>query len=140
MLVRDDHHRRGRGQAEGIDPPARSGRSGRHRRESLGLSRAILDPLSHVPDKLGVGERRFCSAVAGVPAAQDELVVGDVVEQLLQRPLPVLFGILQLASKLARSLALKDQLHLGRGQVPVRISRRHVRAGQVGMLVAVGAF
>ena len=59
---------------------------------------------------------------------------------LLQGFVPVLIRIFQLAGELARGFALKDHLHFGRRQVPVRVSRRHVRAGQVGELVTIRAF
>src|SRR5262249_3099118 len=68
----------------------------------FGLGSTVFDPLAHFPDELFVGQRRRRPSIARIPATQYELVLADVMQDLLQRLVPVLIGVLELTSELAR--------------------------------------
>src|SRR5262249_26323708 len=77
-----------------------------------GSSLALLDPLAHLADELGVRQRRPGAAFAGVPAGQHRRILLDVMQHLGERLAAVLLGVLQLAGQLAGRLALDHHANL----------------------------
>src|SRR5271156_1322052 len=97
---------------------------------------AVIDPLLHGRDKIRAIERRGGAAIAGIPAPADQFVVRNVFHYLRQRTIAVFGRVFELAAELAGRLASNNHLHFGRRQRPFRISRRHIRAGKIRVLVA----
>src|SRR6266404_2495205 len=62
-------------------------------RDLLGAGRATGDPNLHLRHGILAGKRRQCPPVARAPAPAHKVVVGDVIEQLFQRPPAILFRI-----------------------------------------------
>jgi hypothetical protein len=69
---------------------------------SFGAGTALIDPLSHLLGKFGMAQWRLRAAVAGVPAPEHQLVLGDVMDQLLDCLAPVLSWVFQLPAKITR--------------------------------------
>ena len=98
-------------------------------------SGAAVDPELHLGDGVGTGERRKCAAFAGIPAPTDQIVSGDMLEELGERAASGLPGIFELPAELGGRAADEDHLVFGRRQGPLGIAGRHVLAGEIGGLV-----
>src|SRR5260370_7163010 len=67
----------------------------------LWASRAARNPDPHLLDGVRPGKRRQGPTVARVPAPRHKVVVADMVEQVPQRPPPILLRLLHLPPHLA---------------------------------------
>ena len=74
---------------------------------------AAFDPELHLGNRVGTAERGKRAAIAGIPAPTDEIVGGDVFEELCKRAATGLLGIFELAAQFGRSATDKDHLVVG---------------------------
>src|SRR5580698_192693 len=113
------------------------------RKLSLRLLRAgsaVVHPGLHRGHKFRTVERRQCASFARIPAPANQIVRGNMLDDLRETAMAVLRRIFQLPAKLGGGFALNHHLHIGRRQRPFRIARRHVGARKIRNLMARAAF
>ena len=102
--------------------------------------RATLYPNFHLGHRIWPGEGWQCAAIARIPAPADKIVVRDVIEKRFEGPSAILLGIFDLPAKLARGASREYHLMFRRRKPPLRITRRHVRAGKIrGLMAGIAA-
>ncbi|GAC1623377.1 MAG: hypothetical protein PVS2B2_24660 [Candidatus Acidiferrum sp.] len=75
-------------------------------------------------DGFRAGKRRKRAAGAWIPAPADQIVVGDMIEELLKVAAASLLGIFELAAELRGGTADERHFVFGTGERPFGISRR----------------
>ena len=105
--------------------------------KSFGNGRAFLNPLAHFRGEFRVAEGWFRAAFGGIPARQHKRILGDVMDDFLERLAAVLFWVFQLAGEFSGTLALKDHSHVRGREMPLRMPWRHALTGKILVLVTV---
>jgi hypothetical protein len=96
---------------------------------------AVFHPFFHCSNKLRSLEWRKCAAVSGIPSPADQIIGRHVREDLRESAATILLRVFQLAAKLSGASPNKNHFHLRRRQSPLGISRRHVGARKIRVLM-----
>jgi hypothetical protein len=105
---------------------------------SVGTTSSLCGPILHAGLKFTQLHGYRGTAVARIPSPEHQRR-RHVLDDLLDAAMSVLLRILEQLAELAVSQPFPDHGRLGRGKAPIRRSRRHMRSGQVMVLVTGAA-
>jgi hypothetical protein len=104
--------------------------------DSIRACSPAIDPSPHLLCSFLPRKRRQGPSVSGIPSPTYKVIVSDVIVELCQSAVAVLFGVFNLATEIGSGTSDKNHLVFWSGERPFGISGRHVFAGEICGLVA----